>query len=45
MHLQDLRLTMLHLLGLDHQKLTFRHAGSDFRLADVHGDVKHKIIA
>jgi hypothetical protein len=30
---------MLHLLGLDHERLTFRHAGRDFRLTDVHGRV------
>lgn len=44
-HMHDLHATILHLLGLDHQKLTFRHAGRDFRLTDVHGRVIHEIIA
>jgi hypothetical protein len=35
----DLHATMLHLLSLDHERLTFRHAGRDFRLTDVHGRV------
>jgi hypothetical protein len=38
-HVHDLHATMLHLLGLDHERLTFRHAGRDFRLTDVHGRV------
>ena len=38
-HFHDLHATMLHLLGLDHTKLTFRQAGRDFRLTDVHGEV------
>ncbi|MDA1051809.1 MAG: DUF1501 domain-containing protein [Planctomycetota bacterium] len=38
-HMHDLHATILHLLGLDHQRLTFRHAGRDFRLTDVHGRV------
>jgi hypothetical protein len=38
-HVHDLHATMLHLLGMDHTELTFRHAGRDFRLTDVHGDV------
>ncbi|MDG2214396.1 MAG: DUF1501 domain-containing protein, partial [Verrucomicrobiota bacterium] len=33
------------LLGFDHEKLTFRHAGRDFRLTDVHGEVVHAIIS
>ena len=37
--------TLLHLLGLDHTKLTFRHAGRDYRLTDVHGTVAKEIIA
>ena len=41
----DLQATILHQLGLDHEKLTFRHAGRDFRLTDVHGRVVHEIIA
>ncbi|HLQ46278.1 MAG TPA: DUF1501 domain-containing protein, partial [Planctomycetaceae bacterium] len=44
-HLHDLHATMLHLLGLDHLKLTYRHAGRDFRLTDVHGEVVHGILA
>jgi hypothetical protein len=44
-HLHDLHATLLHLLGLDHTRLTFRHAGRDFRLTDVSGRVVHEIIA
>jgi len=44
MHVHDLHATLLHLLGFDHEKLTFRHAGRDFRLTDVHGEVVHDII-
>jgi uncharacterized protein (DUF1501 family) len=44
-HIHDLHATMLHLLGLDHTKLTFRYQGRDFRLTDVHGHVVDKIIA
>ena len=36
---------MLHLLGLDHEKLTYRHDGRDFRLTDVHGRVVKEILA
>ena len=45
MHIHDLHATLLHLLGLDHQRLTFRHAGRDFRLTDVHGHVHQEIFA
>ncbi|MGH9341084.1 MAG: DUF1501 domain-containing protein [Acidobacteriota bacterium] len=45
MHLHDFHATILHLLGLDHTRLTFRHAGRDFRLTDVHGRVVKDIIA
>jgi uncharacterized protein (DUF1501 family) len=38
-HVHDLQATMLHLLGLDHTRLTYRHSGRDFRLTDVHGRV------
>ena len=38
-HVHDLQATMLHLLGLDHKRLTYRHSGRDFRLTDVHGRV------
>lgn len=41
----DLHATMLHLLGLDHERLTYRYAGRDFRLTDVHGKVVREIIA
>ena len=44
-HMHDLHATILHLLGLNHEKLTFRHAGRDFRLTDVHGNVVKGIIA
>lgn len=40
----DLQATILHLLGIDHERLTFRHAGRDYRLTDVHGRVVHPII-
>jgi len=44
-HLHDLHATILHLLGIDHTKLTYRHAGRDFRLTDIHGEVVHGVIA
>ena len=44
-HLHDLHATMLHLLGLDHLKLTYKYAGRDFRLTDVHGEVISGILA
>lgn len=44
-HVHDLHATMLHLLGLDHEKLTYRYAGRDFRLTDVEGRVVQEIIA
>ncbi len=43
-HLHDLHATMLHLLGLDHKKLTYRYAGRDFRLTDVHGRIVNEIL-
>jgi hypothetical protein len=43
-HVHDLQATILHLLGLDHERLTFRHAGRDFRLTDVHGRVLHELL-
>lgn len=43
-HMHDLHATILHLLGLDHERLTFRHAGRDFRLTDVHGHVVKEIL-
>jgi uncharacterized protein (DUF1501 family) len=45
MHIHDLHATILHLLGLDHLKLTYRHAGRDFRLTDVAGNVHKEIMA
>lgn len=44
-HVHDLHATVLHLLGFDHEHLTYRHAGRDFRLTDVHGRVVHDLLA
>ena len=44
-HVHDLHATILHLLGFDHEKLTYRYAGRDFRLTDVHGRVVQEIVA
>jgi hypothetical protein len=44
-HMHDLHATALHLLGLDHEKLTYRYAGRDFRLTDVHGHVVKDILS
>jgi hypothetical protein len=44
-HVHDLHATILQLLGFDHTKLTFRHAGRDFRLTDVHGNVVKELLA
>jgi uncharacterized protein (DUF1501 family) len=44
-HLHDFHATILHLLGMDHEKLTYRHAGRDFRLTDVAGRVVKQILA
>ncbi|MBC8349963.1 MAG: DUF1501 domain-containing protein [Verrucomicrobia bacterium] len=44
-HVHDLHATILHLMGLDHKKLTYRYSGRDYRLTDVHGQVVHDIIA
>ena len=44
-HVHDLHATMLHLLGIDHKKLTYKFQGRDFRLTDVHGNVVKKILA
>ncbi len=43
--MHDLHATILHLLGLDHERLTYRFGGRDFRLTDVHGNVVHEILA
>lgn len=44
-HVHDLHATLLHLLGFDHERLTFRFQGRDFRLTDVHGEVVTKLLA
>jgi uncharacterized protein (DUF1501 family) len=43
-HVHDLNATLLHLLGMDHQRLTYRFQGRDFRLTDVHGEVVKAIL-
>lgn len=45
MHIHDLHATLLHLIGLDHERLTYRNAGRDFRLTDVAGKVHHEIFS
>jgi hypothetical protein len=45
LHVHDLHATILHLLGFDHEKLTYRYAGRDFRLTDVAGNVANAILA
>ena len=44
-HVHDLHATILHLLGLNHEKLTYKYAGRDFRLTDVYGQVVKGVIA
>jgi arylsulfatase A-like enzyme len=44
-HVHDLQATILHLLGLDHERLTYRYAGRDFRLTDIHGKLVAGILA
>ena len=44
-HIHDLNATILHLMGVDHKKLTYRYQGRDFRLTDVHGNVVNEILA
>jgi hypothetical protein len=44
-HVHDLQATLLHTLGLDHERLTYRYAGRDFRLTDVHGKVVKALLA
>jgi hypothetical protein len=41
----DLQATILYLMGIDHEKLTYRYSGRDFRLTDVHGTVLHDILS
>lgn len=45
MHVHDLHATMLHLLGIDHERLTYRFQGRYFRLTDVHGKVMHDLLS
>ncbi len=45
MHVHDLHATILHLMGIDHERLTYRYSGRDFRLTDVEGRVVQDIIA
>jgi hypothetical protein len=45
MEVHGLHATILHLLGIDHTRLTYRHAGRDFRLTDVHGNIARDILA
>jgi hypothetical protein len=44
-HVHDLHATILHLMGINHERLTYRHGGRDYRLTDVHGHVVHEILA
>ena len=44
-HVHDLQATLLHLLGIDHERLTYRHQGRRYRLTDVHGSVVEPILA
>jgi hypothetical protein len=44
-HVHDLQATVLHLLGFDHERLTYRFQGRDFRLTDVHGKVVRDLLA
>ena len=44
-HVHDFQATLLHLLGVDHERLTYRHAGRDYRLTDVAGKVVNEILA
>jgi hypothetical protein len=44
-HVHDLHATILHLMGIDHERLTYRFGGRDFRLTDVYGSVASEILA
>jgi hypothetical protein len=44
-HVHDLNATILHLMGVDHKRLTYRYQGRDFRLTDIHGDVVKQLLA
>ena len=43
-HVHDYQATILHLMGIDHERLTYRYAGRDFRLTDVAGNVLHEVL-
>jgi hypothetical protein len=43
-HVRDFHATILHLMGMDHERLTYHHAGRDFRLTDIHENVVHFIL-
>jgi hypothetical protein len=45
MHTHDMQATILHLLGIDHTRLTYRFQGRDYRLTDVHGEVVKGVLA
>jgi hypothetical protein len=44
MHVHDFNATVLHLMGIDHERLVYRYQGRDFRLTDVHGNVVRKVL-
>jgi hypothetical protein len=44
-HIHDLQATIMHQLGFNHEKLTYRFQGRDYRLTDVHGEVVHELLA
>ena len=44
-HVHDFQATVLHLLGIDHERLTFKHQGRNYRLTDVHGHVVPQLLA
>ena len=44
-HVHDLQATILHLMGIDHERLTYKYQGRRFRLTDVHGKVVHDVLA
>ena len=44
-HVHDLHATILHIMGFNHERLTYRHGGRDYRLTDVHGHVVREILA
>jgi hypothetical protein len=45
MHIHDVHATLMHLLGMDHKRLTYRYAGRDFRLTDIAGEVHDGVLA